>query len=95
MHVGTVDESGIETASKTECVFFPPPQFFKPAPMIEEMTPDNEATTALITKPKRESTAARAEREGKLYDRAPETRRITIGENGFIDFTRIFKYLGT
>jgi hypothetical protein len=95
MHVGTLDEFGVETASKTECVFFPPPNFFKPAPMIGEATPDNEAATALVTKPKQESATTRAGRESKLYDQAPETRRIMIGENSFIDFTRIFKYLGT
>jgi hypothetical protein len=91
MHVGTLDKFGVEIASKTECVFFPPPNFFKPAPMIGEANPDNEAATALVTRPKRESATARAERGGKLYDQAPETRRRMIGENGFIDFTKIFK----
>jgi hypothetical protein len=94
MHVGTVDEFGVETASKTECVFFPPIHFFKPAAMIEEASTEDE-TTDLATKPKRESASARADREGRLYDQAPETRRIEISERGFIDFTRVFKNLGT
>jgi hypothetical protein len=62
MHVGTIDSEGEETASKPECVFLPQPNFFKPTPMLANAS-DTEAT-ALVTKPKSESAAARAEREG-------------------------------
>jgi hypothetical protein len=62
--------------------------------MIADPKPATE-TDALVTKAKRESAAARAEREGKEYVQAPETERIMIGEKGFIDFARVFKYLGT
>jgi hypothetical protein len=45
MHVGNVKANGEESASKTECVFFPPPNFFKPLPMIIEAEPSTKFTT--------------------------------------------------
>jgi hypothetical protein len=94
MHVGTVDEeTGEEEASKTECMFVPPPGFFKAAE-IEEPAPAN-STNALATKPKRESPKARTEREAKLYDASPETDRVWLEGRGFLDFTKVFKNLGS
>jgi hypothetical protein len=94
MHVGTVDEeTGEEEASKTECMFVPPPGFFKAAEIEEPVSADS--ANALTTKPKRESPKARTEREAKLYDASPETDRVWIEGRGFLDFTRVFKYLGS
>jgi hypothetical protein len=94
MHVRTIDEAtGDEEASKTECMFIPPPGYFKAAPIEAPRDPEN--ANAITTKPKRESAHARTEREAKLYNECPETDRVWIDGRGFIDFTRAFKYLGS
>ena len=49
----------------------------------------------VISKPKEESEEQKRKRHGTLYDAAPETALINIGEQGHITFTKHFKYLGS
>lgn len=51
--------------------------------------------SAIVTKPKRETPAARAARESKAYDESEKTERIWLDEDTFVDFCKTFKYLGT
>ena len=100
MHIGRGD-----SASKTECVFFPPPLFFdhtdslleaaehEPAELEEHAATDAGALTA--TEQQREKRAnARTERENVMYDELEETRPIAVAD-GHVTFTRHFKYLGS
>ena len=86
MHVGRNGEK-----SKTECVFFPPPQFFKlPEALTYEQDAD-ENDTAITTKPKNKTLSLK--KMDNLYDNLDETKRIHL-DDGYVDFTKHFKYLG-
>ena len=97
MHIGRG-----RTKSKTECVFFPPPRFFAssdselalPTREREEWTEENAGAITETERKKREAEKARLERENKLYDELDETRDIEVAD-GFVSFTRHFKYLGS
>lgn len=94
MHVGTYDEKGCEIPSKTECMYFAKPGFYDHSShMIEpEQVP---AGALVIPGKKSESPAARYTRESAVYDKIPQTARVWIQGRGFIDFTKVFKYLGS
>ena len=95
MHIGRG-----ETASKTECVFFPSPSFFKETAHLqieEEMMDFNDENDGILTAAERrshESERARIAREDALYDALEETQPILVAD-GFVTFTRHFKYLGS
>jgi hypothetical protein len=95
MHVGAYDEEGNEIPSKTECMYFAKPGHYDHTHLAiepEEMP----GGTITIAGKKSESPAARYARESAIYDKAPQTARIWVRENkGFIDFTKVFKYLGS
>ena len=106
MHIGRT-VNGKETPSKTECVFFPRPYFFK-----EKEVPalSNEPSTGLIVesasveKPKlskeeqrkasEKKAKQKAESEETRYFGLDETKPITV-KDGFVTFTMHFKYLGS
>jgi len=99
IHIGRGEES-----SKTECVFFPPPQFFNDndvcsTPGLTNGHADNPwllypvPPSALCTHV-RESKSARIAWEDAKYDALPETAKIDIS-NGYVTFLRMFKYLGS
>ena len=88
MHIGRGDK-----ASKTKCVFFPPPGFFKRKRIL---TVDNGDMyeRVLVPRGKQESYEARRKREDIAYDDLSETRLIVVLD-GFATICRHFKYLGT
>ena len=92
--MGTYDEKGCEIPSKTECMYFAKPGFYDHSShMIEpEQVP---AGTLVIPGKKSESPAARYTRESAVYDKIPQTARKWIQGRGFIDLTKVFKYLGS
>jgi hypothetical protein len=98
IHMGWGEES-----SKTKCVFFPPPQFFNDnnvcsTPGLTDGYVDNPwlsypvPPSALCTHVW-ESESARIAWEDTKYDALPETAKIDIS-NGYVTFSRTFKYLG-
>ena len=90
MHIGLLSKK-----SKTECVFYPPPGFFKPIKIVQINPPDFiNNNLHIIIKEKKESAKARRKREDDAYDSLAETTPIPIND-GFITFTRHFKYIGT
>jgi len=98
MHIGRG-----ETQSKTECVFFPPPNFFtntESTPLelgTEETDEYGEETDGILTEEERkqyESEKARTAREDVVYDHLEETRPIPVAD-GQVTFTKHFKYLGS
>ena len=48
----------------------------------------------VMLQPTQESAEKKINRHDALYDDAPETMPVKIGDLGVIDFTRHFKYLG-
>ena len=66
--------------SKTECLFFLPPGFFK----VPALTPPllDPQLQPLVTKPTKESDQARRKREDTMYDAKGETDIIHIGDDG-------------
>ena len=83
-----------EKASKTECVFFPPPGFFGRKSI---MPADNRMSGKRLLVPKektkRDSFESRHEREETEYDDLPKTKPIVVCD-GFFTFCRLFKYMG-
>ena len=57
--------------------------------------PTDPSQLPVTSKPKQESEEQKRKRHGTLYDAAPETALINIGEHGHINFTKHFKYLGS
>ena len=106
MHIGRT-VNGKETASKTECVFFPKPNFFK-----EKELPvlSNEPFSGLIVeseparkprlskheqrKASEEKAKQKAEFEETRYFGLDETKPFAV-KDGFVTFTMHFKYLGS
>jgi len=108
MHIG---RDGVD--SKTECVFFPAPNFFRDhhnnaaledlspqdtlsVPVADDSAEDNDDMYALTDaeRKKEESEKARIAREDKIYDDLEETQDLAVAD-GFVSFTRHFKYLGS
>jgi len=87
-HVGNTKKG-----SKTECIFFPPPGFFKvptlPPPLLDpQLQP-------LATKPTQEIDQARRKQEDTMYDATRAPGIIHAGDDGIVTFTKHFKYLGS
>ena len=99
MHIG---RDG--TASKTECVFFPSPNFFRNivpsnalAEEAEESAVHDDCVEGMLTDAERrqyESEKSRIAREDVAYDELAETQSIPVMD-GYVTFTRHFKYLGS
>ena len=90
MHVGNGRK-----ASRTECVFFPPPgvfgwKFNLPA----KNSKGNRKRTMIVTKTRQLSYKARQIIEVIAYDNLPETRLIVV-KDGYVTFCRHFKYLSS
>ena len=99
MHIGRRT-----SASKTECVFFPPPGFFDsclpslPAPNCADelhnvLDSGNDALTDEECRAEQQE-QARREQEEELYDDLDETKPISV-EDGYVTYCRHFKYLGS
>ena len=101
MHIGRGD-----TASKTECVFFPPPRYFVTSqadiPTLASADEESEYSSSgeesyMLSETERkqyESEKARVAREDALYDDLEETKDICVAD-GFVSYTKHFKYLGS
>ena len=90
MHIGTPSKE-----SKTECVFFPPPGHSKSSALPPSTPLTDPSQFPVTSKPKQESEEQKRKRHNTIYDAAPETELINIGEHGHITFTKDFKYLGS
>ena len=88
MHIGKKNK-----LSKTECVFFPTPGYFK-FPTLPNS--DNSTTTysSITVKVKQENEKQKLQREDNKYDNSPDTAIIKFEEVN-VTFTRHFKYLGS
>jgi hypothetical protein len=92
--------------SKTECIFFPPPQFFDDiqfsAPALTDdvngpclLYQDPNSDTLCPSKQELQETEKDlTSREDAKYDALPETDQIIIVD-GYVTFCRKFKYLGS
>jgi hypothetical protein len=92
--------------SKTECIFFPPPQFFDDiqfsAPALTDdvdgpclLYQDPNSDTLCPSKQESEETEKdQTLREDAKYDALPETDQIVIAD-GYVTFCRKFKHLGS
>jgi hypothetical protein len=102
MHIGRDSNE-----SKTECMFFPPPQFFHqrqlPATNADDrrqtrsMTLRQTLETPLITPTDDETVKPdekQTDREGNLYDSLAKTEDIPVAD-GYVTFTQSFRYLGS
>ena len=89
MHIGNKNKP-----SKTECVFFPKPGFFKPPPALPPPNSPTNSSLVVKTKKRTESEKKKREREDLQYENSDETKIVMV-ENGFVTFTRHFKYLGS
>ena len=88
MHIGKGKK-----ASKTECVFFPPPGFFRRK--LNLSTKNNKRKKKmLVTHTNQESHESRYKREETTYGNLPETRLVIV-KDGFVTLCRHFKYLGS
>ena len=89
-------------SSKTECVFFPPPQFFNNlAPALEDSLVIEEVTVEegmssnnRVDALQEARETARVAQEDDLYDQLEETKQINV-TGGFVTFCKHFKYLGS
>mgnify|MGYP006196714589 FL=1 len=95
MHLGYERDGKIQP-SKTECVFFPPPQYFDKmeATATLENGTETQAEMTIADKPSKESEKAKMSREDACYDRIDETQRVNV-KDGFMTYTKHFKYLGS
>ena len=80
-------------ASKTECVFLPPPGFFRRKPNLPTKNRKGKRRM-LVTNTRQESYESRHKREEITYENLPETRLIVV-KDGFVTLCRHFKYLGS
>ena len=88
MHIGKGKK-----ASKTECVFFPPPGFLRRK--LNLSTKNNKRKRKiLVMNTKQESHESRYKREETTNDNLPETILVIV-KDGFVTFCRHFKYLGS
>ena len=86
MNIGTHSKE-----SKAECVFFPLPGHFKPSAFPPSTPPTDPSQLPVTYKSKQESEEQKRKRHNTLYDTAPDTVLINIGEHGHITFTKHFK----
>jgi hypothetical protein len=104
MHVGThteiLSDDGstelVTKASKTECIFFPSPGYFKQL-AISNGTSENDILRLLDGNIEEDNDETRDERtslEDSLYESSPETAEVPMID-GFVSYCLHFKYLGT
>ena len=95
MHLGYEKDGKIQP-SKTECVFFPTPQYFDKmeATATLENGTENQAEMTIASKRSEESEEAKKSREDACYDRIDETQLVNV-RGGFMTYTKHFKYLGS
>ncbi len=87
MHVGKIIE-GTRSKSKTECIYFPPSDYFKKLRLqaetngleLELASQDNDDIVAV---------------DENLYLNSEEAPDVPMNNGSFITFTTLFKYLGT
>ena len=77
-----------ETSSKTECAFFPQPDFILPPKTIQC---ENTHTNCIAPRMEKMNTLGFAQMD-KVYAESDETNRFKI-EDWVVDFTKHFKYL--
>ena len=80
-------------ASKTECVFFPPPGFLRQKLNLSTKNNKRKSKT-LVMNTKQESHESRYKREKVTYNNLPETRLVIV-KDGFVTFCRHLKYIGS
>ena len=88
MHVGRGKK-----AYETECVFFPPPRFFRRKLNLPTKN-GKRKRIMLVINTIQESYDSRQKREEITYNNLPETRLIVV-KDGFVTFCRHFNYLGS
>ncbi|KAL7549376.1 hypothetical protein ACHAWF_012644 [Thalassiosira exigua] len=101
MHIGrrltVTDADGVDQevikASKTECVFFPAPGYFKQR-AIESGASEEEILLLSNTAESQAECPASSKLEDKLYDECNETDDIQV-TGGFVSYCKHFKYLGS
>jgi hypothetical protein len=95
MHLG-YERDGKTQPSKTECVFFPPPQNFdkREATATLEDGTETQAEMTIAGKPSKESEKAKMSREDACYDIIDETQSVNVKDR-FMTYTKHFKYLGS
>ena len=76
-------------ASKTECIFFPPPGFLRLKINLSTKN-SKRKKRMLVTNTKQESYDSRYKREETTYDNLPETRLIVV-KDGLVTFCRHLK----
>ena len=90
MHIGRGNK-----ASKTECIFFPPPAFFHQKVIVShEINGENMVSIRRSKQVKRGLHEKKCKREESLYISLTETRQIEVA-NGNVTFCPHFKYLGS
>ena len=80
-------------ASKTECVFFPPPGLLRQKLNLSTKN-SKRKVKMVVTNTKQESYESRYKIEETNYDNLPETRLIVV-KDVFVTFFQHFKYLGS
>ena len=77
--------------SKTECVLFPPPGFFKPSSHSNPAVDINSYQVTITEK--KYNDKQKRQWEDKSYNESNHMNSIKISD-GFITFTKHFRYLG-
>ena len=101
IHIGK-EVNGKIKSSKTECVFFPHPQFFinlapalKDSLIIEEVTVEEGMSSDDRVDALQEAReTARVAQEDDLYDQLEETKQFNV-TGVFVTFCKHLKYLGS
>jgi hypothetical protein len=105
MHVGThleiLSDDGstelVKKASKTECIFFPSPGYFKQLAISNGAASENDILRLLDSNIEEDNNETRDERtslEDSLYKSSPETVEVPMID-WFVSYFSHFKYLGT
>jgi hypothetical protein len=95
MHVGSVVD-GKRLKSKTECIYFPPHDYFKRV-RLEQGTrqlPTSSSDPQLLP-PESQATDENKSDEERFYLNCEETKDVAMNNGTFVTFTDLFKYLGT
>jgi len=97
MHVGSVVD-GKRLKSKTECIYFPPHDYFKRL-RLEQGTrqlPTSSSDPQLLSpEPQAANENKSDEDEERFYLNCEETKDVAMNNGTFVTFTDLFKYLGT
>lgn len=100
MHVGKI-EDGKRTKPKTECIYFPPHNYFQRLRLEEGarhlLTSSSDCQLLSSETPRAidEPTDKHQSDEERHYFRCDETEDVTMNDRTFVTFTTLFKYLGT